>query len=267
MIIGGKEIGYGSRPILSAELGLSHQGDLETALNMIREVAEVGGDGVKLQYFKPDEFIEDKTKTYTYKQIMQDGNKQVNLEIGNYEEKTVSYWQLFKDHEISLDFVQSCKDEADRLGLCFGITCFSLESIEEMLELDIDYFKLASQSIDDIDLLERLNEIDKPIILSYGHVENSHKVKYLVGKENVIHLHCVSEYPAKYPKLWKLNQLSGYFCYGYSDHTIGNDAIIRACELGSIWNELHYTLDKCMSGPDHWYSKDKQELTELVKAI
>ena len=280
MIIGNREIGYGSKPVISAELGLNHNGDLDTALKMIKSVADNGGDGVKLQYFDPDDFITDKEKTYTYKQLTTEIPEKFGDQKGiwtdgktgqRYRQATVNYWQLFKDHQISLDFVEQCKNEADRLGLLFGVTCFSPKGVNEINEIGVDYFKMASQSFDDRELATAMRETKKQLIFSTGHISlkdlEDNKIGYLLSERQLV-LHCVSEYPAKHSKLWKIPRMikMGYLT-GFSNHSIGIDNMVRACELGAVFVETHYTLSQYDSGPDHSFSTTPSQLKELSQAI
>jgi len=50
-----------------AEVGINHNGDINTAKKMIDSAKECGVDCVKFQTFKAEEFVSDPTQTYTYR--------------------------------------------------------------------------------------------------------------------------------------------------------------------------------------------------------
>ena len=54
---------------------------------------------------------------------------------------------------------------------------------------------------------------------------------------------------------------------GFSDHSYGYLAAVSAVSLGACFVEKHFTLNKNLIGPDHHFSSDPNEFTELVKAI
>jgi len=279
--IGGRKIGWGYPPIISAELSLNHQADLNLAIKMIDEVAEAGADAVKLQYFKVEDFCTDKEKMVTYEQWLQDllsGNARKygcrivdgKLKSTLSEEVTETEYELFKRHEISLDFVKACQQRAKKKHLIFGVTPTSVKGVKELGALGIDFFKIASDMIGKKEMLTEMGAYGIPKIISTGHLTLDEVRSYIInGKRwSWLWLHCVSEYPTINPQLWKIRHLQEFDCHvGYSDHTLGIESAIRAIELGATWVEKHFTSDKTLPGPDHWYSADKEELTRLAKAV
>jgi len=260
--IGGRKVGWGYKPIISAELGVNHQNDLKIALKMIDAAAEAGVDSVKLQYLKVDDFCTDKKMFIIYKQHFQTAT---SVEVSNLEGITENYYNFFKRHEISLEFVSACRARANEHGLIFGVTPTSAEGVVELVGLT-DYYKIAADMVIKKDMMAEMHRERKrniPIIVSLGHCDIEESIP-----SADIHLHCVSEYPAKYSQLWKIKHLQEQgFLTGYSDHTIGIESAVRATELGAVWIECHVTLAKSLPGPDHWFSKDFDELKRLCEAI
>lgn len=54
---------------------------------------------------------------------------------------------------------------------------------------------------------------------------------------------------------------------GYSDHTVGIEIPLARVALGATVIEKHFTLDRCMEGPDHKASLEPSELKQMVSAI
>ena len=92
-----------------------------------------------------------------------------------------------------------------------------------------------------------------------------------LSKENLILLHCNTEYPTPFEdvNLKAMDALRKEFCVevGYSDHTKGIEVPIAAVALGATVIEKHFTLDRNMEGPDHKASLEPDELKAMVSAI
>ena len=157
-----------------------------------------------------------------------------------------------------------------------------MTTIQDEIDLDL-MMKIGISSIkkgsDDFNYLPNLINVAKtnlPLILSKGMAseeEVDQVIKTLLPINNKISImHCVSVYPAK-EELLNLNQILTLkkkypeIVWGYSDHSIGNLACNLAVALGAKVIEKHYTLDKKLEGPDHWFSMDPSDLKELVVDI
>ena len=92
-----------------------------------------------------------------------------------------------------------------------------------------------------------------------------------LSKENLILLHCNTEYPTPFEdvNLKAMDALRNEFGVevGYSDHTKGIEVPIAAVALGATVIEKHFTLDRNMEGPDHKASLEPDELKAMVSAI
>ena len=54
---------------------------------------------------------------------------------------------------------------------------------------------------------------------------------------------------------------------GFSDHSEGIAAAVGSVVLGACFVEKHFTLDRHLPGPDHWFSSDPAELKALVANV
>ena len=91
------------------------------------------------------------------------------------------------------------------------------------------------------------------------------------GVEDVVLLHCVSNYPARIEDV-NLRAMETLRCafrlpVGFSDHTLGITVPIAAVALGACTIEKHFTLDRSLPGPDHKASLEPYELKEMVNGI
>jgi N,N'-diacetyllegionaminate synthase len=90
-------------------------------------------------------------------------------------------------------------------------------------------------------------------------------------KNDIILLHCNTEYPTPYAdvNLLAMQTIARELGVkvGYSDHTNGIEVSVAAVALGAKVIEKHFTLDKTMPGPDQQASLDPQELKSLVQAV
>ena len=93
----------------------------------------------------------------------------------------------------------------------------------------------------------------------------------ILGKENLIVLHCTSTYPAKLeelnlkviPRLMERYNVP----IGYSGHEVGLYTSLAAAVLGACFIERHITLDRSMWGSDQAASVEPQGFSRLIKDI
>ena len=145
-------------------------------------------------------------------------------------------------------------------------------------DLNLKRYKIPSGEIDNFPYLREIAKTGKPIILStgmsdLGRIEFALNtlIKYGTSKENIIVLHCVSQYPVpiKHANLNAMNTISDAFKVdiGYSDHTEGYIVSVYAVVLGAKIIEKHITLDKNMEGPDHLASIEPNDFKEMCSLI
>ena len=245
-----------------AEVGPNHNGDLNLALRMVDEIAKTGVDAIKFQMYNPLEL-------YSADAIMAKYQKE-NVDTDDILQMSRSHQLRPEEH---LLLYNKCKE----LGVDYICTAFDMDS---MLYLDnncdMAYYKIASGEVYSLDILEYIAQRNKPIIISTGMIDyhaisNILNILNKLHKQEIIILHCISNYPAKYEEvnLRNMCELKNLFnCQvGFSDHTIGNECAIAAVAMGAIVIEKHVTLDKSLPGPDHKASIDIPELKKLVNSI
>ena len=175
------------------------------------------------------------------------------------------------EHEFLIDYCH-------QLGIKFFSTAFDFDSIDYLHSLNLGLWKIPSGEVTNYPFLKRIAAYNEPTILSTGmcdmeDVRAAVEALYKNGlaKENLILLHCNTEYPTPFEdvNLKAMDALRKEFGVevGYSDHTKGIEVPIAAVALGATVIEKHFTLDRNMEGPDHKASLEPDELKAMVSAI
>ena len=158
----------------------------------------------------------------------------------------------------------------------FSSTPTSFEDIDFLDEIEVPFYKIASMDLDNPFLLSYVAETKKPIILSTGmgtlaETEKALSIISRAGNDNVIILHCTSQYPTppENANLLAIETLANAFGHpvGFSDHTKGNIISQAAVARGACLIEKHFTLDRTMPGPDQTLSGEPAEFKDLVNSI
>lgn len=253
--IGTRVIGEGA-PLIIAELGVNHNGRLDVALAMVKAAHKAGCDAVKIQAYHAEEFC-DPAATYTYRQPHLSPTATVT-------EKQVD---MFRRCQLTREQIESIHDECRKLGLLFVATACDEEWIS-VLEGMVDAFKVGSDDLTHLPLLRRLARMDAPVILSTGMAceEEIGAALDVVGHNTAALLHCVSLYPTPIQQV-NLSRMTSLCSFGvpvgFSDHSEGTLAALAALMMGAAVLEKHFTLNKALSGPDHWFSGTPSEFTTL----
>jgi N,N'-diacetyllegionaminate synthase len=185
---------------------------------------------------------------------------------------------MIKKLEIPYEGYLEIRDYCNQKGVKFFSTSTDPQSVEFLASLNMDMWKIPSGEVTNYPFLCKIASYNKPTIFSLGMsdmemVRDAVKVLLENGldKENLILLHCNTEYPTPFEdvNLKAMNAIEKEFGVkvGYSDHTLGIEVPIAAVALGADVIEKHFTLDRNMEGPDHKASLEPDELIEMVKAI
>lgn len=254
--VGNKIIGDNHPCFVIAEIGINHNGCLETAKKLINVAHAYGCDAVKFQ----KRTIED---VYTKEELLAprqsvfgetNGDLKRGLEFGYEEYKAID---------------EHCKN----LGILWFASCWDKKSVDFMEQFDVCAYKIPSALITDIELLEYTKATNKPILISTGMstVEEIDKALDVVGLENTIIYHCTSTYPSENSEL-NLNVIKTlkekYNCpIGYSGHEKGIVSSTIAVVLGACSVERHITLDRTMWGSDQAASLEPEGLRKMIRDI
>ncbi len=251
--------------IIIAEAGVNHNGDPGIARELVRKAAAAGADYVKFQTFNAAKLVAASAPKADYQ-------KENCPETGDTQLEMLSRLQLTDD-----DF-RGLAEECARCGIGFLSSPFDLESIEFLAGMGMDYWKIPSGEITNLPFLRSIGARKGKVILSTGmsdlsEIEAAMKVIEEAGtpRRDITLLHCNTQYPTP-PcdvNLLAMSTLQSLNpgAVGYSDHTCGIAVPIAAVALGAVVIEKHFTIDKCMEGPDHRASLDPAELSVMTEAI
>lgn len=256
-LIGGQEPCF-----IIAEAGINHNGDISIAKKMIDLAINCGVDAVKFQTFTAKEFVSNESEMFEYKS---QGKKVKESEL-----------KMFERNEFSQEEWKEIANYCKKRKIIFFSTPQNISNLELLLKIGVPAIKVGSDDLVNLPLLEEYSKKGLPMIISTGmaYLSEVDEAVRTVRKNNkdLAVLHCVSSYPAEFEELnfKKIETLKKAFpecVIGYSDHSSGVTANIIATALGAKIIEKHFTLDKNMPGPDHWFSADPKELKELVQGI
>lgn len=223
--------------IFIAEIGVCHNGDVNTAFKMVDAAKEAGADCAKFQHFDAER-------------------------LGRPE---IAHLQLSEAELVNL------KWHCDKVGIEFLCTPFHTDSVQFLQDFGVKRLKLASGAMFDRPLQEAAAKTGLPIIASTGMCDMADLIegmKALNGVENLTLLHCVSSYPLEpeNANLGAIATLRRVFArpVGYSDHSANRDVLVAASACGAKVIEAHMTLDARQEGPDHNCAFQPNELKDAI---
>lgn len=188
----------------------------------------------------------------------------------------ISQYELFKKSEISKELQLEVVQYANKKGITIFSAPSHIQDLEIMKDMDLAVYKIGSDLSCHIPLLKQVARLDKPIILSTGmctlnEVKNSVNTILNEGNEQLVILHCISDYPTK-PEEANLSAIQTMIeefnlPIGYSDHTIGTVSSLAAVGLGAKMIEKHFRDIRNIPGSDDIISLVKDEFQNLIRDV
>lgn len=231
-----------------AELGINHEGSVETCARMIEEAARAGADAIKLQTVDPDE---------------------------NYLPGTESH-NLFSTAALSREETARMFALARKCGVHPFTTVGDFPTLEWIRLLDPWAYKVSSGLLTHTPLIRRLGTLKGWLILSTGMAETADIDAAVAavrggGESELTLLHCTSLYPAP-PETLNLGTIAWLrerygVSVGFSDHSLGIVAAPLAVAAGSSMIEKHFSLDTTRPTFDNHLSLSPKDFAEMVARI
>ena len=138
MKIAGREISSKQPPLVIAEIGINHGGDLQVAKDMARLASASGCEMVKHQ-------------THIVEDEMTDEAKQIFPPNAD-----VSIWDVMAQCALSREEEAELKRYVEDLGMIFISTPFSRAAADFLDELDVPAYKIGSGEADNLPLIRHV---------------------------------------------------------------------------------------------------------------
>ncbi len=255
--IGERLVGSGQPAYVVGEIGLNHNGDVQVAKDLIDAAIVAGCDAVKFQKRTPELCVP--------------------VEQRHLVRETPWGLMTYMEYREKVELGQEAYAEIDRYctqrGIVWYASCWDEASVDFMEQFRPPCHKIASACLTDDDLLRHHRQYGRPIILSTGMstLEQIDHAVEVLGKDDLIILHCTSTYPARNDEinLRCVRALRDRYGVpvGYSGHEVGLQVTLAAVAIGACCVERHITLDRTMWGSDHAASVEPHGLIRLVRDI
>jgi N-acetylneuraminate synthase len=253
--LGNRMVGYQHPPLVIAEIGINHNGSLESAISLADDAIDAGVEVIKHQ----THVVEDEMTTEAKSVIPGNSDK--------------SIYQIMEECALNEKDEISLKDHVESRGRIFISTPFSRAAADRLERMGVCGYKIGSGECNNYPLIEHIASFKKPIILSTGmndlksiqpavEILRKHQIPYAL-------LHTTNIYPTpdRLVRLGAMNELQETFndaVIGLSDHTVSNHACFGAIALGASILERHFTDSMTREGPDIINSMDPLAAKELI---
>lgn len=244
--IGGFRVADSEPPLIIAEIGNNHDGDLDQARRLVAAAAEAGADAVKFQTYDPDRLVRPGHQLYDF----------------------------FKRYLLPRDWHVILKNEAVAAGMLFLSTPFDPDAADFLVSLGVPALKIASSDLTNLPLVRRCASHGLPLLISsgmgtYNEIEAALEAARGEGCDRLAVLHCVSLYPTPpnkvalrvIPELRRRLRLQ----VGFSDHSLSPALPVAAVALGARIVEKHFTLDRALPGPDHSVALEPDQFALMAR--
>lgn len=257
------------KPYIIAEMGVNFY-DTAKIMNItpiaaaklyIDKAAESGVDCVKFQSYKAKTIVSKNSPAYW------DTSK----------EPTKTQYELFQKFD-SFDeeqYRELC-DYTHKKGMDFTSTPFDYASAD-FLESMVDFYKISSSDLSNIPFIKHIGKKGKPVYLSVGasylsEVDEAVRALKESNCKDIVLLHCVLSYPtmpqnANLEIIRTLKKTFPDVRVGFSDHVAPDDAMMTlavAYMLGAEVIEKHFTLDKTLTGNDHYHAGAPSDFKKAI---
>ena len=263
-----------SKPVVIAEIGCNHKGDMAIAHKMIKLLGT-------FKLLNENSYID-----------IVKFQKRTNKELLTPEEYNAphpnpanSYGKTYGEHreflEFDLEQNRQLKEWCEEEGLIYSTSTWDLTAAKEIVSLNPKLIKVPSASNLNFDMLEYLRDnYTGDVHLSFGmttHKEEQKIIDFFKAKnraKDLVIYACTSGYPVPFEdiclrEITRLKETYGndVKAIGFSGHHLGIAVDIAALALGATYFERHFTLDRTWKGTDHAASLEPQGLQKLARDL
>jgi N-acetylneuraminate synthase len=253
--IAGRKVGQNYDPLIIAELGINHGGNLKVACQMVDAAANAGVEIIKHQtHIVSDEMSREAKKVIP-------GNADISI------------YDIIQSSALNEEDERSLQEYVHKKGIIFISTPFSREAAIRLESMNVPAYKIGSGECNNYPLIEHIANYGKPIILSTGMntIDSIRKSVEIFRKSKISFalLHCTNVYPTP-PEIIRLNAINELreafpdAVLGLSDHSVTNYPCIASVALGASILERHFTDRMDRIGLDIICSMDPISCQELI---
>jgi N-acetylneuraminate synthase len=251
--IGDRLVGEAHPPLVIAEVGINHEGDVNKALQCVDAAVAAGAECIKFQcHITEAEMIP------------------TDMTPGDISSEKL--WDIIERCELTADEERRVQNYCAEKDILYLSTPFSREAADRLQAMDVPAFKIGSGECNNLPLVDHIGRFGKPVILSTGmndpqtiapsvEILRSHSCPMVL-------MHCTSLYPTPFAKvrLQAISELRDLFGVpvGFSDHSPGIHCSVASVALGACVIEKHFTISREWPGPDNPISIEPDELASLV---
>jgi N-acetylneuraminate synthase len=183
------------------------------------------------------------------------------------------------DYRYKVEFTADDYADIDRhckaKGIDWTVSCWDEEAVDFMEQhFAVPFYKAASASLTDLDLLRKMQATGKALMISTGMstMEEIEAAANALNANSLMIAHSTSSYPCPTDELnlLMINTLRSKYPnipIGYSGHETGLATTYAAITLGAAFVERHITLDRAMWGTDQAASVEMGGLQRMVRDI
>jgi len=263
-----------NKPVIIAEIGCNHKGDMEIAHKMIKLLGT-------FKLLNENAYIDIvKFQKRTNKELL--SPEEYNAPHPHPEN---SYGKTYGEHreflEFDLEQNRQLKKWCEEEGLIYSTSTWDLTAAKEIVSLNPKMIKVPSASNLNFPMLQYLRDnYSGEVHLSFGMTDKDEERKIVEffkeknrAKDLVIYA-CTSGYPVPFEdiclnEITRLKETYGkdVKAIGFSGHHLGIAVDIAALALGATYFERHFTLDRTWKGTDHAASLEPQGLMKLARDL
>ena len=269
MQIGDRTVGDGHPCYVIAEIGINHDGSVDTAMRLMTLAAGAGADAVKFQ-------------------VRRDMEAAVPSDL--WDQPKLTPWgetMPYQDYRKAMEFSKQEWSTIFGHARTLNVDCFAsvwdvpaLSWMWRYFKNDFPAIKIPSAHLTNEKLVRKAASYEgMAVILSTG-MSDLEDVKQATGwmedeeHSNWALLHCHSSYPAPIEELnlrvidkWRYFGALSTIPIGYSGHEVGLSTTVAAVALGANIVERHITYDRAAIGSDHAASVEPIGFERMVRDI
>lgn len=256
------------KPVVIAEIGCNHKGNIDIAKEMIKTASiYCGVDAIKFQKRCNSELLTPEQYNAPHPNPMNAYGK--------------SYGEHREFLEFTVDQHKELKEFCEQLDIVYSTSVWDLTSAREIAGLDPQFIKIPSACNNHYKMLDWLcDNYGGEIHVSLGmtsHKEEEQLIRLFDDKgrsKDLILYICTSGYPVSFDNvcLLEIKRIKNAYennikRIGFSGHHLGIAVDVAAYTLGASIIERHFTLDRTWKGTDHAASLEPDGMRKLKRNL